>query len=67
MFFAFQWCRVEIGRDEIFASLVCTANRVSVENLRKTSIAQQVTALPIFESQLDVSTYTCVNDSISQR
>ena len=24
--FAFQWCRVEIGRDEIFALLVYTAN-----------------------------------------
>ena len=56
MFFAFEWWRVEIGRHEIFASLVCTASRVSVENLRKTSIAQQVTALPIFKSQLDIST-----------
>ena len=39
MFFAFEWLRVEIGRDEMFASLVRTANGVSVENLRKTSIA----------------------------
>ena len=31
--------QVEIGRGEIFASLVCTVNGVSVENIQKTPIA----------------------------
>ena len=66
MFFAFEWWQVEIDRDKIFASLEFTANGVSVKNRRKTSIALQVTALPIFESQLDISTPTCVYDSILQ-
>ena len=54
MFFTFVWWRVEVGLDEIFASLVRTANGVRFEKRRKTSIAQQVTALPIFESQLNI-------------
>ena len=66
MFFAFEWWRAKIGRDEIFASRVHIANGMSVENLRKTSIAYQVTALLIFERQLDISTDTCVYDSILQ-
>ena len=62
----FEWWRVDIGRDEIFASLVYTANGLSVENLRKISTTRQVTALPFFESQLDISTHACVYGSILQ-
>ena len=65
-FFVFEWWRVEIGRGEFLASLLCITKRVSTEKVRKTSIGYQVTALPIFESQLDISIHICVHHNILQ-
>ena len=46
--------------------VACMYRKWGVENLGKTSVAWQVTALPIFKSQLNISTRTCVYDSILQ-
>ena len=49
-----------------FSCRLYVPQTVCVKNLRKTPIAKQVTALPIFENPLDISTHTCVYDSILQ-